>query len=101
LARAGLAALDGDAARRMVELVFGGDAGYLDEIGFFDAGRGAGEPVGELAVVGHQQQALAHVVEAANRVKALPHLVKELHDGGTAFGSLTVVTKPLGLLRTK
>ena len=34
------------------------------------------------------QQALAHVVEAADGVEALLHLVKELHHRGPALGVL-------------
>src|ERR1035437_8000825 len=69
--RAGLATLNGDAATENVQLGFGGLAGDLDEISFFHAGGGLGEAVGQLAVVGDDEKALAHVVEAANRVEAL------------------------------
>jgi len=86
--RAGRAAVDGDAAAENVELGFRGDASDLDEVGFFNAGGSAGEAVGQLAVVGDEEQAFAHVVEAADRVEALAHLVKKLHDGGAAFGIL-------------
>ena len=88
LARAGLAPLDGDAAAENVEFGFGGLAGDFDEVSFFDAGGGFGEAVGQLAVVGDDQQALAHVVEAADGVEALLHLVEELHHGGAALGVL-------------
>ena len=60
---------------------------------------GAGEAVGELAVVGDEEQAFAHIVQAADRVEALAHLVKKLHDGGAAFGILDRGHKALGLVQ--
>jgi hypothetical protein len=86
--RTRLAALDGDASAELVKLGLGGNAGDLDEIGLLHSRGGAGEAVGELTVVGDQQQPLAHVVQAADGVEALPHLVEELHHRGPAFGVL-------------
>jgi hypothetical protein len=53
------AAIDHDAVAELVDRGIGGLAADFDEVGFFDAGGGAGEGVGELAVVGHQEQAFA------------------------------------------
>ena len=39
---------------------------HLGEVGLGDAVRGVGEPLGEVAVVGEQQQALGVGVEAAD-----------------------------------
>jgi hypothetical protein len=99
LRRSGLAALDGNAAAESIELVLSGNPGNLDEVSLLHACGGAGEAVGELAVVGHQQQAFAHVVEAADRVEALAHLVKELHDRGAAFRVLDGGDEALGLVQ--
>jgi hypothetical protein len=82
------AAFDCDSGAENVELAFGGLTGHFHEVGFLHAGRGAGEPVGELAVVGHKQKAFAHVVEAAYGVQTLLELVKELHDSGATLGIL-------------
>src|SRR5712691_817684 len=46
-------------------------AADLDEICFRHVGGGAGELVGQLAVVGHQQQALTRPIESADRINAL------------------------------
>jgi len=95
---AGLAALDGDACAKYVEFRLAGNAGDLDQVGFFHAGGGAGKAVGEFAVVGYQQQAFAHIVEAANGVKALPHFLKELHHRGAALGILDGGDESAGLV---
>jgi hypothetical protein len=79
------AAVDHDAVAKLVERRVGGLAADFDEVGFFDAGGGAGEGVGEVAVVGHEQEAFAGVVEAADGEDALAGL-EEVHDGGAAFG---------------
>ena len=74
-----------------------GGAGDFDEIGLEHAGGGLGELVGEVAVVGHEEEALAEVVEAADGVEAgecgvlavglaLFVLAEELHDGGPVLG---------------
>jgi len=80
-----VAALDRDAFAEAVERLFGRLAGNFDEVGFFDAGSGLGELIGEVAIVGNHEQAFAEVVEAADGVKALGCLREELHYGGTAF----------------
>ena len=64
------AAVDHDAAAKLVDGLGRGDAGDFDEVGFLHAGGCLGESVGELAVVGHQQQALGEVVEPADGVEA-------------------------------
>ena len=98
MARAGLAALDGDAAAKNVELGLGGLAGDFDQVSFFHAGGGFGEPVGQFAVVGDDEQPLAHVVEAANGVEALLHLLEELHHRGPALGVFDRGDKAAGLV---
>jgi hypothetical protein len=92
------AAFDCDACAKYVEFSLAGNAGDFDQVSFFHAGGGAGKAVGKLAVVGHQQQAFAHIVEAANGVKALAHLLKELHHRGAAFGILDGGDESAGLV---
>src|SRR6266849_3488750 len=46
-------------------------AADLDEICFRHMGGGAGELVGQLAVVGHQQQTFTRPIESADRINAL------------------------------
>ena len=101
LFRAGLPALNGDARAQQVEFGFAGNPGHFHQIGFFHAGGGAGQAVGQLAVIGHQQQAFTHVVQAADRVEPLAHLVKELHHRGSALGVLDRGDKAPGLVEDK
>ena len=73
----------------MAELVdrgVGGLTADFDEVSFFDAGGGAGEGVGEFAVVGHEQEAFARVVEAADGEDALALFLKKSHDRRAVFG---------------
>ena len=62
LGRSGFTALDGHAAAQNVQLALGGLAGDLDQVSFFNARGGFGEAVGQIAVVGDDEEALAHVV---------------------------------------
>ena len=75
----------------------GGTAADFDQVGLFDSGGGLGERVGEVAVVGHEEQAFGEVVEAAYGVEAdavavgagdllLGGFGDELHDGGALLG---------------
>lgn len=90
------AAVDHDAVADLVEAAGRRDAADLDQVRLFDSGGGLGERVGEVAVVGHQQQSLREVVEAANGVKPgklaveaghllLGGLSEEIHDGGAVL----------------
>ena len=62
------AAIDHDAAAELVDAFTRGSAGDFDEIGLLDASGCLGELVCEVAVVGHQEQAFAEVVEPTYRV---------------------------------
>ncbi len=62
------AAVDHDALTELVDGGVGGGAGDFDEIGFEDAGGSLGELVGEVSVVGHEEEAFGEVVEAADGV---------------------------------
>ena len=87
--RAGLSdlgtAIDHDAVAELVDRRVRGLAADFDEVGFLDAGGGAGEGVGEVAVVGHEEEAFARVVEAADGEYALASF-EEVGDGGAMFG---------------
>ena len=87
--RAGLSdlgtAIDHDAVAELVDRRERGFTADFDEVGFLDAGGGAGEGVGEVAVVGHEEEAFARVVEAANGKDALASF-EEVGDGGAVFG---------------
>ena len=78
--------MDSDALTEAVESFFGGLAADFHQVGFFDTGSGAGELVGEFAIVCDEEKAFAEVVEPADRIKTLTHLGEELHDGGPALG---------------
>lgn len=77
---------DGDAVAKALDGLFIGLAADFDVVGSGDVRDGAGELLGEGAVVGEQEQAFAGVIEAADGIDALPEMAEELHDGGTAFG---------------
>ena len=51
-----------------------------DAVGFGDVVAGVHDEVGEIAVVGEQQHALAVLVQPANRVDALRHILHQLGD---------------------
>jgi hypothetical protein len=74
-----------DAFAKAVESFFSGLAADFDQVGFFYTGGGAGELVGEFAVIGDEEEAFAQVIEAADWVETLTCFGEELHDGGPAF----------------
>jgi len=91
------AAIDHDALADLLETAGGWDSADFDEVGLFYSGGGPGERVGEIAVVGHEEQALGEVVEAAYGVEAGEFAVEagdlflrgfgeELDDGGAVLG---------------
>jgi hypothetical protein len=88
LARSRFAPLDGHAAAKHFEFRLGRLAADFYKICFLNSRGRFGQLIRELAIVGHQQQALTHVVKPADRVKSLAHLFKELHDRGTTLGVL-------------
>jgi hypothetical protein len=69
-----------------VEVVLGGIPADFHKIGLFDPRCGPGQFVCQLAIVCHQKQSLAQVVEATHGVKSLAHLFKELHHRGATLG---------------
>jgi hypothetical protein len=110
LGRAGLAAFNGHTAAQDVEFRFRRLARDFHKVGFLNTRGSFGELVGQLAVVGHHQQAFAQVVEAADGIKPLAHLLKELHhrvpalrifDGGNKSARLIEdeIAEPLRTLQ--
>ena len=95
---AGLFPIDRDPLAQTFQILFAGLAAHLDQVDLLHTGSGASELVGHFAVVGYEQQALAHVVEAADRVESLAHLGEELHDGGAAFGIADCSDEAFGLI---
>ncbi len=83
-ARAGKARLGRkhDAAAQFVDGFIGGLAADLDHVGLGHVGAGTGELRHQIAVVGEQQQALAHVVEPADRKDPLLDSLEQIHDRG-------------------
>ena len=77
---------DGDPVTEALKRLSAGTAADFDVIGFGDVRGGLGELLGEGAVVGHEEKALAGVIEAAYGIEALGLVAHELHDGGAAFG---------------
>ena len=77
--RTRFATLNGDAGPQAIEFFFGGLTADLDQISLLDARGGFRELIGEVAVVSDQQQALAQVVQPADRIEALAQFREELH----------------------
>ncbi len=86
-----------DATAQLRDGFVGRSAGDFYQVRFLDAGGGLGQTIGEVAIVGHQKQALAEVIEATDGIEPrhfavlagdflLRLLAKEFHDGWAAFG---------------
>jgi len=99
--RTRLTTLDGHRRAQNVQFALAGLAGDLYEIGFLHAGRALVRQLASSPSLVTSSRPSLMVVQAAYGIEALAHLVEKLHDRGRPSGSRTVVTKPLGLLRTK
>jgi hypothetical protein len=93
-----LFAIDADTAAEAFDRLFRGFATDFDEISFFHSRGGAGQLVGQFAVVGHQQQTLAEVIEAANGINAFLDLCEEFHHRGPVLGIAHGGDEALGLV---
>lgn len=83
----------------LVELVLGDRGPHGDAVGLGHVAGGMGHPVGELPVVGEQQQPLGILVQTAHGVDTLPHV---LHQLGHALAAPLVVEggdEPPGLVQ--
>ena len=89
--------IDHDAVAELVNRGVGGFTADFDEVSFFDAGGGAGEGVGEFAVVGHEQEAFAGVIETADGEDALASF-EEVGDSRAVFGVAGGCDVALGLV---
>ena len=76
---------DGDAAPQALNSFFVGAAADFYVIGFGNVRAGFGQFLREVAVVGHQEEAFAGVVEAADWVQAFLPIGDELHHRGAAL----------------
>jgi hypothetical protein len=94
-----LALVDAHTFAKLVESTLVRLTGDLHQIDLFHSGSGARQLVGQLAVVGHQQQALAQIVQPAHGVQALSQLGEKLHHRGTAFGVAYGSDVALGLVQ--
>jgi hypothetical protein len=73
-----------DTAREPAQHGGGGAAADLGLVHFFDLVAGVGEAIGEVAVVGDEEQALGVGVEATGGVEALFDVPQQIEDGGAA-----------------
>jgi hypothetical protein len=80
------AALDSHARTEAVQLFVAWFTAHLYEVSLFHSGCGAREFVGEVAVVGDEQEAFAQVVQASDGVEPLAQLCEELHHGRAPLG---------------
>jgi hypothetical protein len=99
--RAWLTAVNGNATAQPVKLAFGGLARHFYQICLLHARRGLRQLICQLTIVGYQQQTFAHVVQAAHRVKAFAHLLKERHHRRPAFRILNCGDEALRLVQNK
>ncbi len=74
-----------DSVAQFVDLFFGGLAADLDHVGFGNVRAGLGQLRHELAIVGEQQEAFAHVIETADGENTLVDALEQIHDGGATF----------------
>src|SRR5271165_1306762 len=82
--RSRLAALDHHSGAQQIQIRLLRSSAHLDEIRLLDPGGDAGQGVRQLAVVGHQQQAFARIVQPSHRKNPLT-TADELHHRGTLF----------------
>ena len=75
-----------DALEQLLDVLAVGLAGHLDQIGLLDAEARMHEPIGQVAVVGQQQQALAVLVEPADGVDALADVRHQIDGPRPAAG---------------
>src|SRR6516164_5305043 len=77
-----------DAFEELLKVGGGGDSHHLDQVGFLDTKARMHELVGQLAVVGQEEQPFAGLIQTANGVDALVDLRDELNrprpSGGVA-----------------
>jgi hypothetical protein len=85
-ARTRFAALNAHPRTQSIQTFFRGLAADLDQVGLLHARCRAGELVGQVAVVGHEQQPFAQVVQPSNRIEALAQLREKLHHGWPLLG---------------
>jgi hypothetical protein len=78
-ALAGLAPVDPYSPAQRLDLGLAGLAGDLHQVDLLHTRGGARELVGQLAVIGHQQQAFAQIIEPPHRVEPFAHAGEELH----------------------
>ncbi len=83
--RARLAA-DADSLTQLFNVIFLRQSRDLHQICLGHVRSGAGKKVRQLAVIGHEQQALAGIVKAADGIYALAHVFDQAHHCGPAFG---------------
>src|SRR6185437_713206 len=95
----GAAAIDVDALAKLDERLFAGAAGDLGPICLGERGAGAQDFVGELAVVGEQQEPFGVEIEAADGVEALVNAAQVVLDAGAAFGIVERGHHALGFVK--
>ena len=95
--RAIVHAFDRDPLGQRFELVLGDVAESAGAVGAHDAGSRELELALQLAVVGHQQQAFGHEIEAADRHHSRHARRKPVVDGRTAPWVALGGDRPLGL----
>ena len=93
-----LVKVSGEPSEEAIESLFGGLSAYLDQVSLFDSRRSAREFVGQVAVVGHQQEPLAQIIQPPDRVEPLAQLREELHHGRPLLGITDRGDEALGLV---
>lgn len=82
----GLAAVHGDAGAKEFFFFVSQRALDFGQVSFGDVAGRRGESIGEIAVVGEKEEALAEVIQPADRVDTFAHTFEELHHCFAAFG---------------
>lgn len=76
----------GDAGAELLDLFFRQSAIGLDDVGFDDIGAFVHDGIGEVAIIGKQQEAFGVIIETADGVNALLDALEVVGDGGAALG---------------
>jgi hypothetical protein len=82
-----------------IQILLGGQSADFYQIGLFNSRCSPRQFVRQLAIIRHEQQAFAQVVQAADGVKPLAHLFEELHHCGASLRIAHSGDKPLRLVQ--
>lgn len=84
-----------DPGRQLLQIGHAGVTGHQGFIGFFDADARVHQLMGQVAVVGHQQQTFAGLVQSADSIDPLGHVGNQI-EGPRSAGRVVIGAKVPG-----